>query len=38
VATLLEASSGFGRPSGDGDGRAPRLGEHTDAWREEVAL
>jgi len=35
VATLAEAAAGLG---GEPDGRAPALGEHTDAWRREVGL
>jgi crotonobetainyl-CoA:carnitine CoA-transferase CaiB-like acyl-CoA transferase len=37
VATLAEASSEFGRRPHDGAG-APRLGEHTEAWRAELGL
>jgi crotonobetainyl-CoA:carnitine CoA-transferase CaiB-like acyl-CoA transferase len=35
VATPAEAAAGFG---GELPGRAPALGEHTDAWREELGL
>ena len=37
VATLQEGSAAFGRPSAT-DAPAPRLGEHTDRWREELGL
>jgi alpha-methylacyl-CoA racemase len=36
VATLGEASREFGRPANGA--AAPRLGEHTDAWRKELGL
>jgi alpha-methylacyl-CoA racemase len=36
VATLAEAAPLFGGPASDG--RAPRLGEHTAAWRAELGL
>jgi crotonobetainyl-CoA:carnitine CoA-transferase CaiB-like acyl-CoA transferase len=35
VSSLAEAAEEFGRRL---DGRAPALGEHTDAWREELGL
>ena len=35
VATLEEAAAEFGSPV---EGRAPALGEHTAAWREELGL
>lgn len=34
VSTLAEAAASFSASSGDGS--APRLGEHTDAWRREL--
>jgi alpha-methylacyl-CoA racemase len=34
VSTFAEAAASFSAPSGEG--RAPRLGEHTDAWRREL--
>jgi crotonobetainyl-CoA:carnitine CoA-transferase CaiB-like acyl-CoA transferase len=37
VATLLEASREFGRPPQEG-ARAPKLGEHTAAWRADLGL
>jgi hypothetical protein len=37
VATLLEASPEFGRRQSQ-DAPAPRLGEHTEAWRRELGL
>jgi crotonobetainyl-CoA:carnitine CoA-transferase CaiB-like acyl-CoA transferase len=37
VASLSEASRAFGIPRGD-SGPAPRLGEHTDAWRAELGV
>jgi alpha-methylacyl-CoA racemase len=37
VATLAEASREFGRPPWT-HGRAPRLGEQTEAWRAELGL
>jgi crotonobetainyl-CoA:carnitine CoA-transferase CaiB-like acyl-CoA transferase len=36
VATLQEAALEFS--SGDDFGTAPRLGEHTDAWRRELGI
>ncbi len=36
VATLQEAASEFGRPANVAP--PPRLGEHTDAWRQELGL
>jgi hypothetical protein len=35
VATLEEAAGEFGTPV---EGRAPALGEHTEAWRAELGL
>ena len=37
VATPEEAAAAFGRRAAP-DARAPRLGEHTDAWRAELGL